>query len=372
MPLDNETRELAKDLLSFMKDKFGFDQMPHVKFVFDKKNAENPLGYTGHYSNESGEIVIYCEGRHPKDILRSLAHEVTHHVQNHEGAFKDRDMSDTSDPNYLVKNDFLKGIEADAFERGNVTFREWEASKKEDKQMNERKLSDKEITKSHAQGKKLVKKGVPKNVAYGVATNQVKKGQIKEAVEHEELTPEMAHKLAQKVYRFEIRGEDPETDSQYSQFIDRITDKYGNDAAMGVIEMGQEMAAGDDWGAASDDMDYAQGMGKYAENPGREAPLGLDDEPEPQETPDPTAGHYKGPGLNVSGEDDDFDDHAAARSERYDDWSREIEEGKKVSINESIKNSHTYVESDRALANAYQTRDEKVYNQLLKKFGIKK
>lgn len=154
MPLDNETRDLAKDLIGFMKNKYGFEEMPHIKFVFDKKNAQNPLGYTGHYANETGEIVVYCEGRHPKDILRSLAHELTHHIQNFEGAFKNKDMSDTTDPNYLVKNDFLKGIEADAFERGNVTFREWEASVKEDKQMDERKLSDKEITKSHAQGKR--------------------------------------------------------------------------------------------------------------------------------------------------------------------------------------------------------------------------
>ena len=236
MPLDNETRKLAKDLLLFMKDKYGFDQMPHVKFVFDKQNAENPLGYTGHYADQTGDIVIYCEGRHPKDILRSLAHETLHHVQNFEGAFKDKDMSDTSDPNYLVKNDFLKGIEADAFERGNVTFREWEASKKEDtgmKKLNE--VSDATIVAAHKQGKKLVKHGMSKDKAYAIAMNQAKRGEVEE-------------------------------------------EKMENDK----------------------------------------------------------------------------------------------KEVKEVEVNEMISNSHTYVPEDRAMAEAYQTRDEKVYEQLLKKFGIKK
>jgi hypothetical protein len=337
MPLDNETRELAKDLVKFMQQELGLKSIPKISFRFDHENAKKHLAMTGHFEESSDSIVVYAANRHPKDILRSLAHEMYHHYQKEKGELGGEKTKGTQNPNYIVHDDYLRKIEQDAFGFGNVIFRKWEASKKEDKNM--KKLNE---------------------------------SSMHEAEERPAPSPELMHKLAQKVYRFEIRGEDPRSDSEYNEFINRITDKYGDDVVMDIIEMGREMAAGDDWGAATDDMDYAQGMGKYDDSHrGREAPYGIGDEDEKAPT-DPTAGHYKGPGLNLGGEDDDFDDHAAAKGERYDDWRREIEETKKVKINEAIKNSHTYVESDRAMSKAYQARDEKIYNELLRKFGIKK
>ena len=48
------------------------------------------------------------------------------------------------------------------------------------------------------------------------------------------------------------------------------------------------------------------------------------------------------------------------------------EENQEIKVNDALKNSHTYIPQDRPMADAYNSRDEKVYQELLKKFGIKK
>lgn len=51
----------------------------------DPGNASKLLGKTGYYDPNSMEIHIFTTGRHPKDILRSIAHELVHHMQNDKG-----------------------------------------------------------------------------------------------------------------------------------------------------------------------------------------------------------------------------------------------------------------------------------------------
>ena len=50
---------------------------------------KNLLGKTAYYDPNTQTIVLFTEGRHPKDIVRSFAHEMVHHVQNLENRFKD-------------------------------------------------------------------------------------------------------------------------------------------------------------------------------------------------------------------------------------------------------------------------------------------
>ena len=185
MHLGDETRELARDLIKFMQSKFGFDRVPRIKFIFDKQNSQKSLGMTGGYDHESEEIVVYALDRHAKDILRSLAHEMMHHVQKCEGTMDGKDMSATVDPNYIMHDDFLKNIEADAFERGNICFREWEAGKKGDNTMSEsKKMTDTQIKKAHTLGKKLKgKEGVDN--PYALATSMAKKGVNVDEVSYE-------------------------------------------------------------------------------------------------------------------------------------------------------------------------------------------
>ena len=93
---------------------------PRVEFVNDDvENAENLLGKTAYYNPEEQVIVLYTLGRHPKDILRSFAHEMIHHIQNLEGRLGGINTTNTNE------DDYLEEIEREAYELGNITFRNW-------------------------------------------------------------------------------------------------------------------------------------------------------------------------------------------------------------------------------------------------------
>lgn len=104
--------DLVNEFYPFAKKQLGFDQDPKINFVDDNENAQNPMGYTGHYDPSGMVITIYTTGRHPKDILRSLSHELVHHAQNCRGEdlmVKTHDID--ADPH-------LKNMEDEAFHIG--------------------------------------------------------------------------------------------------------------------------------------------------------------------------------------------------------------------------------------------------------------
>ena len=102
--------------------------LPTLEFVDgDSKNASNFLGTTAYYDPDKRHIVLYTEGRHPKDIVRSYAHEMIHHIQNLEGRLGNITTTDTTADDYLTK------LEAEANLRGTMTFRGWTDSIKEGK-----------------------------------------------------------------------------------------------------------------------------------------------------------------------------------------------------------------------------------------------
>ena len=149
--------KLAESLYSFMQNKFKFDCEPKIFFHSDESNAENILGKTGYYDPQNEEVHLFVTHRHPKDILRSFAHELLHHVQGCEGMTDQEKLHNTSNPNYLVHDEYLKGLEADAFERGNIAFREWEAYVKEGKLKMDEKIDEKKKKKGKIPKKKLSK-----------------------------------------------------------------------------------------------------------------------------------------------------------------------------------------------------------------------
>ena len=102
----------------------GYDDHPNLNFVSDPENGENVLGKTAFYEPDSREISVYVDGRHPKDILRSISHELVHHRQNCDGEF-DRDDLDVGE-GYAQRDGHLKEMERQAYEEGNMCFREWE------------------------------------------------------------------------------------------------------------------------------------------------------------------------------------------------------------------------------------------------------
>ena len=115
--------KLLKSLTEFMLDKgMNIKPLPKVKFVEDDvENARNFFGKTAYYDPNQRVIVLYTMDRHPKDIMRSFAHEMIHHIQNLEGRIGDGRIK-TTDTN---KDDYLQQIEKEAYLKGNITFRTW-------------------------------------------------------------------------------------------------------------------------------------------------------------------------------------------------------------------------------------------------------
>ena len=85
----------------------------------DRENAKNFFGKTAYYDPNRQHIVLYTEGRHPKDIVRSYAHEMIHHIQHLEDRLGDVSGTDTTSDEHLTK------LEKEANLRGTMTFRNW-------------------------------------------------------------------------------------------------------------------------------------------------------------------------------------------------------------------------------------------------------
>ena len=64
------------------EQKYGFNKPPTMYFDSDPNNQSNILGKTAYYDPGAFEIHVFTDGRHPKDMLRSIAHELIHHRQN--------------------------------------------------------------------------------------------------------------------------------------------------------------------------------------------------------------------------------------------------------------------------------------------------
>ena len=124
----NKFLPLMQSLYKASQEKLGFK--PHAKIVIIKngENMENPLGKTAHYSPGEYKIGLYTQGRHIKDILRSLSHELVHHNQNCRGDF---DSGAATVQGYAQEDGHLREMEREAYEHGNMIFRDWEDKMKE-------------------------------------------------------------------------------------------------------------------------------------------------------------------------------------------------------------------------------------------------
>ena len=118
-------KQQIKDLTKHMLKK-GMNILPLPRVIFkhgDQENASQFLGKTAYYSPSDMTVVLYTEGRHPKDIVRSFAHEMVHHIQNIEDRLENISTTNT------MEDDNLNDIEREAYTKGNMTFRNWTDSK---------------------------------------------------------------------------------------------------------------------------------------------------------------------------------------------------------------------------------------------------
>ena len=119
---------LVNEFFPYAQKQMGFNRPVSLFLASDEENSVNPLGKTGFYNPASAEITVFVDGRHPKDILRSISHELVHHTQNCRGEF-DGDL-ETGD-NYAQNNPHLREMEREAYELGNLCFRDWENTREE-------------------------------------------------------------------------------------------------------------------------------------------------------------------------------------------------------------------------------------------------
>jgi hypothetical protein len=119
----NGFEEMIQSLVAFSQDRFGFEKPPSLFLNSDSSNAENPLGKTAYYDPQSQEIHIYVDGRHPKDIMRSISHELIHHKQNIDGEL---DGDYYHGEGYAQQDGHMRKMEKQAYLNGNMCFRDWE------------------------------------------------------------------------------------------------------------------------------------------------------------------------------------------------------------------------------------------------------
>jgi len=110
-------------MYDYFDQKLGFHKPPTMVLDSDPSNQSNVLGKTAYYDPQSLEVHVFTDGRHPKDMLRSIAHELIHHHQNLEGRL---DVGGYMGEGYYLKNEKMRALENEAMEKGNGLMREYE------------------------------------------------------------------------------------------------------------------------------------------------------------------------------------------------------------------------------------------------------
>ena len=112
-------KDAFKPIADFMKSE-GLNVYPFPDIELKWDEQDGLFIKTGYYLPSEKKIVLFCKDRHPKDILRSYAHEMIHHMQNLNGD----DLNFTSEDD-VKDNDKLEKLESEAYLKGNIYFRKW-------------------------------------------------------------------------------------------------------------------------------------------------------------------------------------------------------------------------------------------------------
>tara|TARA_R110000765_G_scaffold129297_8_gene227682 strand:+ start:3890 stop:5107 length:1218 start_codon:yes stop_codon:yes gene_type:complete len=123
MKLDSLMDSL-NEFYPYAKKKLGFDQDASINFISDPENSEKLLGKTAYYNPAEFSVTIYVDKRHPKDIMRSISHELVHHAQNCRGDLSD--LSIAGEQGYAQKDSHLREMEKEAYLKGNMNWRDFE------------------------------------------------------------------------------------------------------------------------------------------------------------------------------------------------------------------------------------------------------
>jgi hypothetical protein len=115
--------QFVSDFFPYSQKQLGINKPVTIKFESDENNASTMLGKTAFYDPGNSEIILFIDGRHPKDVMRSLSHELVHHAQNCRGDFGE---NNNTVPGYAQQDPHLRKMEREAFTKGNLIFRDFE------------------------------------------------------------------------------------------------------------------------------------------------------------------------------------------------------------------------------------------------------
>lgn len=84
LPIEKKN-EVIKQFIEFIKEKLKFgDNMPNIAISYDEKEAAGMHSF-GKYTPEKNELRVVAVNRNLADVLRTLAHELIHHMQRLKG-----------------------------------------------------------------------------------------------------------------------------------------------------------------------------------------------------------------------------------------------------------------------------------------------
>ena len=118
-------KPFINSLQNFAQKRLQFQEPPKLFLKQDQENAQNVFGKTAYYDPNEKSITLFTTGRHPKDILRSFAHELVHHCQNLRGDLSPDKFGEMG-IDYAQQNKHMREMEREAYEKGNLCFRDWE------------------------------------------------------------------------------------------------------------------------------------------------------------------------------------------------------------------------------------------------------
>ena len=119
----NPIIDILNQFMPFSQKKLGFHKPVSLFLQSDEENANKILGKTAFYNPAEFSVTVFTTGRHPKDILRSLSHELVHHTQNCRGDFEGDHIAGEG---YAQKDPHMRNMELEAYEKGNIIFRDFE------------------------------------------------------------------------------------------------------------------------------------------------------------------------------------------------------------------------------------------------------
>ena len=165
-------KPFINSLQNFAQKRLQFQEPPKLFLKQDQENAQNVFGKTAYYDPNEKSITLFTTGRHPKDILRSFAHELVHHCQNLRGDLSPDKFGEMG-IDYAQQNKHMREMEREAYEKGNLCFRDWEDGIKVSMQQKNNQLKENKkmvkISKKELKGligKILERRAVNEKVMY--------------------------------------------------------------------------------------------------------------------------------------------------------------------------------------------------------------